>query len=230
MRAGKSRKASFSPWGPGPCVPRPAKGTAFRSTSVIARQRRRRRRARNAANCPPPEVIDYLRQACHVSPERLTLLAAPTASQAGGVQIVARSIETALHKMHEIGFDLGRVESGFGVAPLPPVATDDLAAIGRTNDAILYGGEVTLWVRGGDDELTTVGPAYPSNSSDGSWPTVPADLRALRSRLLPRRSASVQPCGCDTGESRLGPYASVRHRAAGSDPAVVHYLTRRRAR
>ena len=39
---------------------------------------------------PTPDVVAYLAEACQVFPERLTLLAAPTASQAGGVQIVAR--------------------------------------------------------------------------------------------------------------------------------------------
>jgi methenyltetrahydromethanopterin cyclohydrolase len=114
---------------------------------------------------PTDEVIDYIAKACQVAPERLTLLAAPTASQAGGLQIVARSIETALHKMHEIGFDIMRVVSGYGIAPLPPVATDDLAAIGRTNDAILYGGKVTLWCHGSDEDLQTFGPRIPSNAS-----------------------------------------------------------------
>ena len=87
-----------------------------------------------------------LGEACGVEPAQLTILVAPTASQAGTVQIVARSLETALHKLFELGFDLHRIESGYGTAPLPPVAGDDLEAIGRTNDAILYGGEVTLWV------------------------------------------------------------------------------------
>ena len=51
----------------------------------------------------------------------------------------ARSVETALHKLAELKFDLSRIVSAHGTAPLPPVAADDLAAIGRTNDAILYG-------------------------------------------------------------------------------------------
>lgn len=114
---------------------------------------------------PTPEVVAYVAEACRVPPERLTLLAAPTASQAGTLQIVARSVETALHKLLECGFDLSRVESGYGIAPLPPVAADDLAAIGRTNDAILYGGETTLWVRGDDDSLREIGPRVPSDSS-----------------------------------------------------------------
>ncbi len=114
---------------------------------------------------PPPEVFEMIAGRCGVAPDRVTLLVAPTASQAGGVQIVARSVETTLHKLSELGFDLQQVESGWGVAPLPPVAADDLVAIGRTNDAILYGGEVTLWVRGDDAQLAEIGARVPSSAS-----------------------------------------------------------------
>jgi len=112
---------------------------------------------------PPPEVIEQIREA--TGARHIKLVVAPTASQAGNLQIVARSIETALHKLHELHFDVGRVQSGWGVAPLPPVAKDDMAGIGRTNDAILYGAQVVLWVRGDDDTLADVGPRVPSNAS-----------------------------------------------------------------
>ena len=115
---------------------------------------------------PPPDnvCVDLARQ-CGVEPEQLTLLFARTASQAGTLQIVARSLETALHKLLELGFDHNRVVSGWGLAPLPPVAASDLVAIGRTNDAILYGGEVTLYVRGDDASIESLGPRVPSGAS-----------------------------------------------------------------
>lgn len=97
--------------------------------------------------------------------EHLTLLVAPTMSIAGTTQIVARSVETALHKLHELKFDVNQVVSGYGVAPLPPVAMDFVQAIGRTNDAILYGGKVTLWVRADDELLAQIGPKVPSSAS-----------------------------------------------------------------
>ena len=78
---------------------------------------------------------------------------------------MARSVETALHKLAELKFDLTRIVSAHGTAPLPPVAANDLAAIGRTNDAILYGGRVVLCVTGDDDSLASIGPAGPSSSS-----------------------------------------------------------------
>jgi len=117
------------------------------------------------AQLPPLDVCRQLAEKCRVEPDQLILLAAPTSSQAGTVQIVARSVETALHKLGELGFDLLRIESAWGVAPLPPVAANDLEGIGRTNDAILYGGEVTLYVRGDDEDLQAIGPKLPSCAS-----------------------------------------------------------------
>jgi methenyltetrahydromethanopterin cyclohydrolase len=114
---------------------------------------------------PPPHVTAWIAQECGVPPSELCLLVARTASQAGTMQVVARSIETALHKLFDLGFDLRRVVSGFGTAPLPPVAADDLIAIGRTNDAILYGARVTLWVRGDDDSLAAIVRQVPSSAS-----------------------------------------------------------------
>ncbi len=93
------------------------------------------------------------------------MFAARTASPAGTVQIVARSVETALHKLHVLGFDLSRVVAGGGLAPLPPLADDDLQAIGWTNDAILYGASVTLAIRDRIDDLMEFASRVPSCAS-----------------------------------------------------------------
>lgn len=114
---------------------------------------------------PDDAVIDHLSEALGLPANKLTLLAAPAASLAGNLQVVARSLETALHKLHALKFDLNQVVSGFGSAPLPPVARDELGAIGRTNDAILYGGRVVIWVQAEDDQLAEVGPKVPASAS-----------------------------------------------------------------
>ncbi|MCA1685711.1 MAG: methenyltetrahydromethanopterin cyclohydrolase, partial [Planctomycetia bacterium] len=114
---------------------------------------------------PDAAVVALIASACRVSPSSVLLLAAPTASLAGGVQVVARSVETALHKLVGLGFDVHRVVSAYGTAPMPPVARDDLAAIGRTNDAILYGARVVLFVRGDDATIEDLGPKVPSSAS-----------------------------------------------------------------
>jgi methenyltetrahydromethanopterin cyclohydrolase len=114
---------------------------------------------------PTPEVIAAIVAKLPEDTEHLTLLVAPTTSLAGTLQVVARSVETALHKLHELHFDVRQVVSGWGLAPLPPVARNTIEAIGRTNDAILYGAEVILWVHCDDDLLTSIGPQVPACAS-----------------------------------------------------------------
>src|SRR5918996_4324721 len=78
---------------------------------------------------PPAEVADFVAERAGVPPPALTLLMAPTASVAGGVQIAARVVETALHKLHELDFDVRRVVAGFGGFPRPPVAGAGMGAV-----------------------------------------------------------------------------------------------------
>jgi methenyltetrahydromethanopterin cyclohydrolase len=115
---------------------------------------------------PPPEIAAFVAERAGVEPSALTLLMAPTASVTGSVQIAARVVETALHKLHELDFDVRRIVSGFGSCPLPPVADDDMAALGRTNDAVLYGGQVHLSVVAeDDDELHELVERLPASAS-----------------------------------------------------------------
>jgi methenyltetrahydromethanopterin cyclohydrolase len=118
-----------------------------------------------ASSLPGQSAIEYIHETVGQVGE-LTLATAPTASIAGTVQVVARSVETALHKLHDLKFPLEAIISGTGVSPLPPVAKNDLQGIGRTNDAILYGATVNLWVDCDDDLIESVGPGVPSNSSE----------------------------------------------------------------
>lgn len=118
-----------------------------------------------SSKLPTDVVCEQIAAECNVTPADVTLCVAPTASFAGNIQVVARSIETALHKIHELGFDVKKIRSGYGNAPLPPVAKNDLAGIGRTNDAILYGAEVTLWLEADDEELAELVEKIPSHAS-----------------------------------------------------------------
>jgi methenyltetrahydromethanopterin cyclohydrolase len=114
---------------------------------------------------PDDTVCCDIAAKCGIEPRHLTLLVAPTRSLAGTLQVVARSVETALHKLHALKFDLDRVVSACGAAPLPPPAKNDAAGIGRTNDAILYGAHTLLYMRGDDASLEEIGPQMPSSAS-----------------------------------------------------------------
>jgi methenyltetrahydromethanopterin cyclohydrolase len=115
---------------------------------------------------PNDAVAAWVAKKAGVPVDGLTCVVAPTASLAGGVQIVARSIETGLHKMDALGFDVRQVVSAFGSAPLPPVAKNDMRAIGRTNDCVLYGGQARYTIRADDGELAALAERLPSNTSN----------------------------------------------------------------
>jgi methenyltetrahydromethanopterin cyclohydrolase len=115
---------------------------------------------------PTADVAAWVSRKAGVAPQGLTFVVAPTASLAGGVQIVARILETGLHKMDALGFDVRRVVSAIGTAPLPPLARNDMRAIGRTNDCILYGGQARYTVHGEDDELAALAARLPASASD----------------------------------------------------------------
>jgi len=118
------------------------------------------------SNLPPPaKVVAKVAQDCRVEPEDLTIIFAPTQSLAGGTQIVARALEVALHKTHELGFPLERIVDGMGTAPLCPPHPDFVIAMGRTNDAIIFAGQVQLFVTGPTSEARALAGSLPSKAS-----------------------------------------------------------------
>ena len=114
---------------------------------------------------PTDEVAAWVAGKAGLPPEAITFAIAPTASIAGGVQIAARIVETGLHKMETLGFDVTRVVSAMGTAPIPPVAKNDMRAIGRTNDCVLYGGVARYTIRADDEKLAHLAERLPSSSS-----------------------------------------------------------------
>jgi methenyltetrahydromethanopterin cyclohydrolase len=114
---------------------------------------------------PGEDVADAVADACGVPPSSLTLVVASTGSLTGSIQVAARSVETAMHKLAEVGFDVVRVLAGSGACPVAPGHPDTLRAIGRTNDAVLYGADVCLWVEAADEAIEAVIDRVPSCAS-----------------------------------------------------------------
>jgi methenyltetrahydromethanopterin cyclohydrolase len=114
---------------------------------------------------PPSELLTKMSKQCGVNSKNLTVILTPTKSLAGVVQVVARVLETALHKAHELKFPLERIVDGAGSAPLCPPIPDFVQAMGRTNDAILFAGRVQLFVTGSDTDAEALANDLPSNTS-----------------------------------------------------------------
>jgi methenyltetrahydromethanopterin cyclohydrolase len=65
-------------------------------------------------------------------------------------------VETGIHKMIELGLPVDAIVTASGTCPVAPVAGDDLTAMGRTNDAVLYGGTAWYALRGEDETIGAV--------------------------------------------------------------------------
>lgn len=100
---------------------------------------------------PPEPVIRNIADDCGVTANRLSLILVPTTSVAGSTQVSGRIVETGLHKLMKVGLDPKRVKNAYGFAPIAPVHPKFVAAMGRTNDAILYAGFAQYDVAGYDD-------------------------------------------------------------------------------
>ena len=155
---------------------------------------------------PPPALVKKVAADCGVAAGDLTILFAPTGSLAGTVQIAARCLEVALHKAHELHFALDHIIDGIATAPLPPPAPDFVAAMGRTNDAIIYGGRAQLFVSSGAKEARTLAENLPSlRSKDYGKPfadifaAVKGDFYAIDRMLF--SPAMVTVTSLKTGES-----------------------------
>ncbi len=114
---------------------------------------------------PPPAIIEKVARDCGLEPSRLTVIYAPTQSLAGSTQVVARVLEVALHKAHELKYPLDRILEGMAAAPLAPPHPDFVTAMGRTNDAIIHGGRVHLFVSGPGADAETLARDLPSSAS-----------------------------------------------------------------
>ncbi|PTD93622.1 methenyltetrahydromethanopterin cyclohydrolase [archaeon SCG-AAA382B04] len=100
---------------------------------------------------PDRKVIQQISEECEVNKEDIFILYAPTNSLVGSIQISARVIETAIHKVERLDISVDNIENGFGTAPIAPLSDSNQEALGKTNDAIIYGGSVTLHVKEMDD-------------------------------------------------------------------------------
>jgi len=115
---------------------------------------------------PPEAVIQQIAEKCKVTPKNLFLVMFSTTSLAGATQVSGRIVETGLHKLERLGLDPLIVKHAWGYAPIVPVHPSSGEAMGRTNDAILYGGVTNYTLEYEDEqELANIVRQAPSSSS-----------------------------------------------------------------
>jgi len=115
---------------------------------------------------PPEPVVEQIALKCNVRTDNLYLVMFSTTSLAGATQVSGRIVETGLHKLERLEFDPLLVRHAWGYAPIVPLHPSSGEAMGRTNDAILYGGVTNYTVDYEDEEeLKVISKQAPSSAS-----------------------------------------------------------------
>jgi methenyltetrahydromethanopterin cyclohydrolase len=95
---------------------------------------------------PTPEIAAGAAERAGIESSSLFLPTTPTASLAGSLTVAARAGELAAVRLADLGYDPLDIHSVSASAPLAPVSDGEAAALGRTNDALAYGGQVHMTV------------------------------------------------------------------------------------
>ncbi|SHJ17446.1 methenyltetrahydromethanopterin cyclohydrolase [Clostridium amylolyticum] len=102
------------------------------------------------------EEVKDLIDATGIDPKDLYIIVAASGSIVCSVEVAARIIEQTLHRLKEEKFNLDNIVEAHGFCVIPPVVKDDLIAMGRLNDVLMYGGQSTFTVHCEDSEIERV--------------------------------------------------------------------------
>jgi methenyltetrahydromethanopterin cyclohydrolase len=105
---------------------------------------------------PGDELCRQVAEACHVRPEQVYVVFAPTACLVGAIQVASRTVEQVMIKLYLHGFDIHTVRHGFGTAPVAPLTQDEGEAMGRVNDCLFYGATTVLYADAADEAIEPV--------------------------------------------------------------------------
>lgn len=121
-----------------------------------------------ADKLPGADVTEAIADDCNVSTEDVYLLVAPTSSLVGSIQISGRVVENGTYKMLEVlNFDVNKIKHAAGIAPIAPIGPDRLKTMGKTNDAIIFGGRTYYYIESEEgDDIKSIAEKLPSSTSD----------------------------------------------------------------
>lgn len=126
---------------------------------------------------PTEAVAEHVADMADIDPSGVFLPSFRTASIAGSVSTAARAAELAVFRLFERGYDPNDILTVCGSAPVAPVAGSEGEAMGRTNDALAYGGSVHVTVREDSDSFGALastateayGTPFVEIFSDADW-------------------------------------------------------------
>jgi methenyltetrahydromethanopterin cyclohydrolase len=118
---------------------------------------------------PSDDLCLAVANACHVAPDEVYVVFAPTACLVGAVQVASRTVEQVMIKLFLRGFDIHTVKHGFGMAPVAPLVKDEVEAMGRANDALFYGATTVLYADAPDEVIAPIVEGFCFDVNSGEF-------------------------------------------------------------
>lgn len=119
---------------------------------------------------PDEELTELICDRIHMSPKDLYLMAAPTSCVVGAVQIVARNLEQAFATTGDhLDFPVNSVVQAIGYSPVISIEDDEIIAMGRVNDGLIYGQESVFYMDCEDDDILRFADSLPMCKNETVW-------------------------------------------------------------
>ncbi|HHU31283.1 MAG: methenyltetrahydromethanopterin cyclohydrolase [Zhaonellaceae bacterium] len=110
---------------------------------------------------PDERIIQSIADKTKLPPDKIYILVAATSSLVGSINVVSRTLETAIWRIHALGLDVNQIVAAWGKAPVPPISSDEFTAMVRTNTYTYYGGTVGFILNAEDSDIKEMLKKYP---------------------------------------------------------------------
>lgn len=116
---------------------------------------------------PDEELAETICQRINMDPKDLYLIPSATSTVVGSVQIVARNLEQTFATLGDhLDFPINSIVQGIGFAPVISIEDDEIVAMGRVNDGLIYGQESTVYIDCEDDDILRFADKLPMCKND----------------------------------------------------------------
>ncbi|MCK4477056.1 methenyltetrahydromethanopterin cyclohydrolase [Candidatus Bathyarchaeota archaeon] len=88
---------------------------------------------------PTESIVTHVSKETGIDMKRVYILIVPTNCLAGNIQIAGRCVENGVYTLFYMDYDITKLKSGAGIAPIAPVHPNSTVGMGMANDLMMYG-------------------------------------------------------------------------------------------
>jgi methenyltetrahydromethanopterin cyclohydrolase len=102
---------------------------------------------------PGEKEIDAIAKQCNTDPECVVALVAPANSIASSVVNSTRTVEWAMNRLFQLGYNINDIITASSATPIAPIRSDEHEFLGSSFDSISYYGMAQIYAKCHDDRF-----------------------------------------------------------------------------